>query len=114
MKVAQTELNETEYQLLARYGEEHKLTVKEALRMAAQKLVLEDRVYPDDPIFKNVQPASKPGKKTRRSIEHDRVLYGGLEGKKYESLHPGFHYKEKKHEASRHLFGGAKAQKRRE
>jgi len=35
LKVAQTELNETEYQLLARYAEERGLTVKEALRMAA-------------------------------------------------------------------------------
>jgi hypothetical protein len=61
LKVAQTELNETEYQLLARYAEEHKLTMKEALRMAAQKLVLDDRVYPDDPIFKNIERASKPG-----------------------------------------------------
>jgi len=75
LKVAQTELNETEYQLLARYAEEHKLTVKEALRMAAQKLVLDDRVYPDDPIFRNMEEASKPGKKTRWSVEHDKILY---------------------------------------
>ncbi len=76
MKVAQTELNETEYQLLARYAEEHKLTVKEALRMAAQRLVLDDKVYSDDPIFKNIERASKPGKKTRWSVDHDKVLYG--------------------------------------
>jgi len=75
LKVAQTELNETEYQLLARYAEERKLTVKEALRMAAQKLVLDDKVYPDDPIFKNVERASKPGKKTRWSVDHDKILY---------------------------------------
>ena len=76
MKVAQTELNETEYQLLARYAEEHKLTVKEALRLAAKRLVLDDKVYPDDPIFKNIQRASKPGKKTQGSIDHDKLLYG--------------------------------------
>jgi hypothetical protein len=75
LKVAQTELNETEYQLLARYAEERKLTVKEALRMAAQKLVLDDKVYPDDPIFKNVERASKPGRKTRWSVDHDKILY---------------------------------------
>jgi len=75
LKVAQTELNETEYQLLARYAEEHRLTVKEALRMAAQRLVLDDKVYPDDPIFKNVERASKPGRKTRWSVDHDKILY---------------------------------------
>ena len=76
LKVAHTELNETEYQLLARYAEEHKLTVKEALRLAAKRLVLDDKVYPDDPIFKNIERASKPGKKTRWSVVHDKVLYG--------------------------------------
>ena len=75
LKVAQTELNETEYQLLARYAEEHKLTVKEALRMAAQRLVLDDKVYPDDPIFRNIERASKPRKKTRWSVDHDKILY---------------------------------------
>ncbi len=76
MKVAQTELNETEYQLLARYAEEHKLTVKEALRIATRNLVLDDKVDPDDPIFKNVERASKPGKKNQWSVDHDKVLYG--------------------------------------
>ncbi len=55
LKVAHTELSETEYQLLARYAEEHRLTVKEALRMAVQKLVLDDKAYSADPIFKNVE-----------------------------------------------------------
>lgn len=75
MKVAQTELNETEYQLLSRYADQHKLTVKEALRLAAQRLVLDDKVYPDDPIFRNIERPSKPGKKTRWSADHDKVLY---------------------------------------
>jgi len=75
MKVAQTELNETEYQLLIRYAEGHKLTVKEALRIAARNLVLDDKVYPDDPIFKNIERASKPGKKAKWSVDHDKILY---------------------------------------
>ncbi|OLB47457.1 hypothetical protein AUI07_01035 [archaeon 13_2_20CM_2_53_6] len=76
MKMAKTQLNETEYQLLARYAEEHKLAVKEALRLAAKRLVLDDRVYPDNPIFRNIGGASKPGKKTQWSVDHDKVLYG--------------------------------------
>ena len=51
------------------------MTVKEALRIAAQKLVLDDKVYPDDPIFKNIERASKPGKKTQWSVDHDKILY---------------------------------------
>ncbi len=76
MKVAQTELNETEYQLLARYAQEHKLTVKEALRLAARRLVLDDRVNPEDPVFAKLAVAPKTGVKNRDSIEHDRILYG--------------------------------------
>jgi hypothetical protein len=64
LKVAQTELNETEYQLLARYAEEHKFTVKEALRLAAKRLVLDDKVYPDDPIFKNIERPPNPERRT--------------------------------------------------
>lgn len=75
LKVAQTELNETEYQLLARYAQEHKLTVREAPRMAAQRLVIDDKVDPNDPIFRNFEQASKRGKKTRWSVTHDKLLY---------------------------------------
>ncbi len=76
MKVAQTELNETEYQLLARYAREHKLTVKEALRLAARRLVLEDKVNPDDLIFTRMLVSPKTGIKNRDSEEHDKILYG--------------------------------------
>jgi len=50
--------------------------VKEALRLAAKRLVLDDKVYPADPIFKNIERASKPGKKNNWSVDHDRILYG--------------------------------------
>jgi hypothetical protein len=49
--------------------------LKEASLTAAQKLMLDDKVYPDDPIFKNVERASKPGKKTQWSVDHDKILY---------------------------------------
>ena len=55
---------------------EHGLTVKEALRLAAKRMVLDDNVLQDDPIFKNIQRASEPGEKTQWSVDHDRVLYG--------------------------------------
>ncbi len=44
--------------------------------MAAQKLVLDDKVYPDDPIFKNIERAFEPGSKTQLSVDHDKILYG--------------------------------------
>ena len=47
-----------------------KMTDKEA-----QKLVADDKVYPDDPIFKNIERESKPGKKTQWSVDHDKILY---------------------------------------
>jgi len=50
--------------------------LKEALRLAAKRLVLDDKVYPDDPIFKSTERASKPGKKNNWSVDHDKILYG--------------------------------------
>ena len=35
-----------------------------------------------------------------------------LKSKKFDSLHPGFKYKEEEHEASRHLFGETKETKK--
>jgi hypothetical protein len=49
--------------------------MKEALRRAAGKPMLDDKVYPDDPIFRNIERASKPGKKTQWSVDHDKILY---------------------------------------
>lgn len=50
--------------------------MKEASRLAAKRLVLDDKVYPDDPIFKNVERASKLGKKNNWYLDHDKILYG--------------------------------------
>ena len=51
------------------------ISVKEALRIEAQKLVLDDEVYLEDSIFKNIERASKPVRKTRWSFDHDKILY---------------------------------------
>jgi len=37
--------------------------------------VLDDKVYPDDPIFKNIERISKPGRKTESSVDHDKIFY---------------------------------------
>ncbi len=76
MKVAQTELNEAEYRLLVQYAEKQGLTLKEALREATRRLVLSDKVDPDDPFFTHPPVVPKTGRKERTSEEHDKYLYG--------------------------------------
>ncbi|MCD6510471.1 MAG: hypothetical protein J7L11_08820 [Thermoprotei archaeon] len=76
MKVVQTKLTNIEYELLRRYAESKGLTIMEAVREIIRKSVLEDRVYPDDPIFVEKPAAKRRGVMDRTSVEHDRVLYG--------------------------------------
>jgi len=47
----------------------------------------------------------EPGDSVLAIPETDGVLITSLKGKKYETLHPGFNYREEEHEASRYLFG---------
>ncbi len=75
MKVAGKDRNESGNQLLARYTEQRERILEEASHLAARKLGLDDKAYPDDPIFRNIERASKPGKKTRWSVDHDKILY---------------------------------------
>ena len=75
MKVVRKERNESENRLLARYTERRERILEEASHLAARKLGLDDKAYPDDPIFRNIERASKPGKKTRWSVDHDKILY---------------------------------------
>ena len=75
MKVAQTELNESEYRLLQHYAQSHGISLKEALREATRLLVLSDKVDPEDPIFK-MKPAPATGLKGQTARDHDKILYG--------------------------------------
>ena len=58
-----------------RYTEQRERILDEASHLAARKLGLDDKAYPDDPIFRNIERASNPGKKTPWSVDHDKVLY---------------------------------------
>ena len=64
MKVARKERNESENRLLARYTEQRERILEEASHLAARKLGLDDKAYPDDPIFRNIERASNRDKKT--------------------------------------------------
>jgi len=75
LKAARNERSESEKQLLARYTEQRERILEEASHSAARKLGLEQTAHADDPSFRNTARASKPGKKTRWSGEHDKTLY---------------------------------------
>jgi len=60
LKVVRKERNESENRLLARYTEQRERILEEASHLAARKLGLDDKAYPDDPIFRNIQRASNP------------------------------------------------------
>ncbi len=55
----------------------------------------------------------EPGDKVLAIPGTDGIMITSLKGKKYESLHPGFNFREEKHEASRYLFGEANSKKLR-
>lgn len=74
-KVVQTQVNETEYSLLAAYAKSHKLTIKEATRLAIRRLTLRDEVDADDPLF-HMFPMVRKGRVTDGSERHDAYLYG--------------------------------------
>ncbi len=76
MKVAQTELSETEYKLILEYAKKNGLTLKQTLREGAIRLALQDEVLRDDPIFTERPVAKATGKRERTSAEHDKFLYG--------------------------------------
>ncbi len=78
MKVAQTELSETEHKMLLEYAKKEKLTLKEVLREGALRIALRDEVHRDDPIFVEEPAAKATGKKERTSVEHDKYLYGSI------------------------------------
>ena len=75
VKVIRVELTSIEYRLLREYAESRGLTIMEAVREIIRRHVLEDRVYPDDPIFRE-EPAVKGGTREDTLERHDEVLYG--------------------------------------
>ena len=54
-----------------------------------------------------------PGDKVLAIPSTSGIVLTSLKGKKYESLHPGFNFREEQHEASRYLFGERTAGKMR-
>jgi len=76
MKVVQTKLNNIEYEMLRKYAEARGLTITEALREIIRKVVIEEKINENDPIFVEEPAAKKTGRIDRTSEEHNKVLYG--------------------------------------
>ncbi len=77
MKVVQTQVNETEYGLLAAYAKARKTTIKDAVREAIRKLTLADSVDPSDPVFTMFPLTRKKARHSDAAERHDAYLYGG-------------------------------------
>ncbi|MGQ4915419.1 MAG: ribbon-helix-helix protein, CopG family [Candidatus Asgardarchaeia archaeon] len=75
MKVVQTTLDDAEYQLLKKMAKEKKKTIKELVREAIRRLIEEDRIDPQDPIFTKSLLVVEKGRSEKTSEEHDKVLY---------------------------------------
>ncbi len=75
----------------------------EAIRLAVLKVDDRYRVVLDKEIREKLQV--EPGDAVLAIASTNGVLVTNLKGKKYDTLHPGFNYREEEHEASRYLFG---------
>lgn len=76
MKVVQTTLSETEHRLLEEYAKRNSKTIKEVVKDAIRRTVVDDKVDAKDPIFAEPPSAKRTGKKDYASIKHDEYLYG--------------------------------------
>jgi hypothetical protein len=76
MKVVQTVLSDSEHKLLEEYAERNSKTIKEVLKEAIRKTVVEDKVSPTDPLFVEPPVSRRTGKKDDASVKHNLYLYG--------------------------------------
>ncbi len=76
MKNVQTVLTDSEHKMLEDYAERNSKTIKEVVKEAIRRTVIEDRALPDDPIFVESPSAKKTGKRDDASVKHDLYLYG--------------------------------------
>jgi bifunctional DNA-binding transcriptional regulator/antitoxin component of YhaV-PrlF toxin-antitoxin module len=83
----------------------------EAIGLAILKVDDRYRVVLDKEIREKLQV--EPGDSVLAIASTNGVLVTSLKGKKYETLHPGFNYREEEHEASRYLFTQTKKKTKR-
>ena len=76
MTLVQAQIPEGEYRLLRQRAAAHGEPMKEIVRKALHAYLQDERVNPDDPVFRAF-PLGVSGKKGHRvARDHDRLLYG--------------------------------------
>jgi len=78
-------------------------SLREAITLAVLKVDDRYRIVLNKEIREKLQV--KPGDAVLAIASTNGVLVTNLKGKKYDTLDPGFNYREEEHEASRYLFG---------
>lgn len=76
MKVVQTVLSDSEHEMLEEYAKRNSKTIKDVVKEAIRRTVIQDRVSPTDPLFSGPPSSRKTGKSDDASLKHDEYLYG--------------------------------------
>jgi len=77
MKIVQTVLSDSEHKILEEYAQRNSKTIKEVVKEAIRKAVMEDRALPTDSLFVEPPSSERAGRKDNASVKHDVYLYGG-------------------------------------
>lgn len=75
MTVVQTRLPELEYELLRKRARSERLPIQDVVREAIRAHVLEERVDPSEPIFRELAHQKRPRGRDRTAERVDEVLY---------------------------------------
>ena len=79
-KVVQTDIEEEEYRLFKELLEKQKLSIREGLRLAIDRMVKEEVIVDPKDSFLNRKPQGKSGLGDL-SARHDKYLYGAKKGR---------------------------------
>ncbi|MHB1908444.1 MAG: hypothetical protein ACYCQJ_06185 [Nitrososphaerales archaeon] len=71
MKIVQTRLSDSEYKLLEEYATRNSKTIKEVVKEAIRKTVIENKDEPGDSLFVGFPSCKKIGRKDDASNNHD-------------------------------------------
>ncbi|MFI5421471.1 MAG: hypothetical protein ACHQ1H_10940 [Nitrososphaerales archaeon] len=76
MKVVRANLTETEHRLLVEFARKNSMSIKEVVKEAIRKSIIEDKVDRKDPLFTDPPSSKRTGKKDDASSKHNLYLYG--------------------------------------
>lgn len=69
-------LTDSEHRLLEEYASRNSKTIKEVIKEAIRKTVVEGKVSPNDSLFVEPPSSKKTGRSDDASVKHDLYLYG--------------------------------------